>query len=197
MQDALSLGYLYLLAVGIVSDSIFYSYFGIPILRYTDVLDVLLSPLVYLERQPIFFLLIAVTTVATLTALRFQRRRHERRAHDEPYLAKIGGAHAYVSASRRLRWLQFIVPAVTVFAGYVGYAAGAGSNLSDRMRAGTLKLDHRLTMTDGRSMQVRVLGSNSSFAFYVVEGEKRVLISPLKESIAVLEPLVAATTTDP
>ncbi len=48
IQDYLSLGYLYLVVVGILFDAIFYGILGINIIHYSSILDVLLSPIAFL-----------------------------------------------------------------------------------------------------------------------------------------------------
>ena len=45
LQDYFYIGYLYLIILGIVSDSIFYGIFGVSYLNYTTILDALISPI--------------------------------------------------------------------------------------------------------------------------------------------------------
>jgi hypothetical protein len=189
LQDVVSIGYLYLLAVGLVSDSIYYGFLGITILSYSDVLDVLLSPVTYLEREPRFFLVIVAVTIGTSLQIAWQRRRHARRASDPAYVERLGGLEKIANNTRTLRLMQVIIPASVVFAGYAGYAAGAGRPLATRLAEGTLRSDHRLAFASGDTVQARVLGSNSNFIFYVREGSRRVTISPLKENVAAIEAL--------
>jgi len=44
IQDYLSLGYIFLLILGVFHDTIYYKFLGINILEYSSVLDVLISP---------------------------------------------------------------------------------------------------------------------------------------------------------
>jgi len=55
IQDYFSLGYVYLLILGIFKDVIYYGFLGINILEYASVADVLLSPIMYLGKSPILF----------------------------------------------------------------------------------------------------------------------------------------------
>lgn len=189
LQDVVSIGYLYLLAVGLVSDSIYYGFLGITILSYSDVLDVLLSPVTYLEREPRFFLVIVAMTIGVTAQIAWQRRRHARRASEPAYIERLGGEDKVVQTSRNQRRMQVILPAIVIFAGYAGYAAGAARPLAQRLAAGTLTPDHRLAFADGDTVQARVLGSNSNFIFYVRDGSRRVTISPFKENVAAIEAL--------
>lgn len=45
IQEYLSLGYIYLVVLGIISDVIYYKFFGIDILNYSTILDVLITPI--------------------------------------------------------------------------------------------------------------------------------------------------------
>jgi hypothetical protein len=189
LQDVVSIGYLYLLAVGLVSDSIYYGFLGITILSYSDVLDVLLSPVTYLEREPRFFLVIVGMTIGVTAQLAWQRRRHARRASEAAYIARLGGEAKVQQTTRNLRRMQVIIPAIVIFAGYAGYAAGAGRPLAQQLTEGTLTPDHRLAFANGDTVQARVLGSNSNFIFFVRDGSRRVTISPFKENVAAIEAL--------
>ncbi len=189
LQDVVSIGYLYLLAVGLVSDSIYYGFLGITILSYSDVLDVLLSPITYLEREPRFFLVIVGMTIGVTAVIAWQRRRHARKATDAAYIERLGGEEKVSHTTRNLRRMQVIIPAIVIFAGYAGYAAGAGKPLAARIADGTLRPDHRLAFANGDTVQARVLGSNSNFIFYLRDGSRRVTISPFKENVAAIEAL--------
>lgn len=189
LQDVVSIGYLYLLAVGLVSDSIYYGFLGITILSYSDVLDVLLSPVTYLEREPRFFLVIVAVTIGASVQIAWQRRRHARRASDAAYIERVGGDEKVQQTTRTLRRMQVIIPAIVIFSGYAGYAAGAGRPLAKKLTEGMLTPDHRLTFANGDTAQARVLGSKSNFIFYVREGSRRVTISPFKENVAAIEAL--------
>ena len=45
IQEILSLAYLYLLALGILSDALYYAVLGVSYLNFTTILDALISPL--------------------------------------------------------------------------------------------------------------------------------------------------------
>ena len=66
IQEYLSIGYLYLLVLGVIGDSIYYSFFDINIIRYSTVLDVLLSPIANLSdgwMQPVGILLMILMSI--------------------------------------------------------------------------------------------------------------------------------------
>ena len=48
IQDSLSLGYVFLLVLGVLYQTIYFKYLGINILEYSSILDVLISPIAVL-----------------------------------------------------------------------------------------------------------------------------------------------------
>ncbi len=188
LQDYLSLGYLYLLFVGIVSDSVYYHFFEIAILSYSSVLDVLLSPLTYLEKEPTLFVTIMFVVVAASLTIWWQRRRHARLSTESWYREKLG-VERLARTQRQLDTVQFVVPMIVVFASYLGYAAGAGRALSADMKEGSLRMSHVVTIADGQRDTVRVIGSNTQFVFYVSDGERIPIIAPLGDGIRALQQL--------
>jgi hypothetical protein len=189
IQDYLSLGYLYLLAIGIGSETLYYGLLGVNVLGYSDVLDVLLSPLAQLENEPALFATIFVTSLGMLLNIAYLRKRHARRsATDAAYQERLG-AERIAETTRRLAFMQSLAPAIVIFAGYIGYSGGAGVNLAKRMAEGAMRTDHTLTFTDGEQINARLIGSNSGYIFYVPEKGTRVAISPIKETIRRIERL--------
>lgn len=189
IQDYLSLGYLYLLALGMVSESVYYGLLGVPILSYSDVLDVLLSPLTQMERQPQLFIVLLLATATAFAVLTLARRRHAQRSEtDAGYREKLG-AEGIAANSLKLQRMQFVLPAFVVFSGYLGFAMGAGRSQAARMADGVLRTDHRVVFANDTTARVRIIGSNSGYLFYVKEGATSVAVSPIKETVRTIQRL--------
>jgi hypothetical protein len=60
LQTYLPLGYLYLVILGIIKESIHFFQLGINILKYSTLMDVLLSPIADLMSHPLIFVLFIV-----------------------------------------------------------------------------------------------------------------------------------------
>lgn len=195
LQELITLGYLYLLAVGIVSDWVYYRHFDLPILSYSDALDVLLSPLTWLEREPRFFATLLGLVGVSMTLVGFVRQVGARRlkALQSAVEAEVERTEKAKAAVRTLTVAQLALPAFLAFSGYVGYAAGAGQSRADDMRQGLLRPDHQLTFSDGRVLRARIVGNNSGFVFYVPDSTRHVVISPLRETIVALQRLPASS----
>ena len=57
------------------------------------------------------------------------------------------------------------------------------------MHEGELQVDHQVTFTDGETLAVRLIGSNSGYLFYVPENARQVSIAPIKETVRRIERL--------
>ena len=60
VQNLLPLGYLFLILLGIAKESIFYYQLGINIVRYSSIMDILISPVAAITSNPIFFITVLI-----------------------------------------------------------------------------------------------------------------------------------------
>lgn len=58
IQAILPLGYLYLVVLGIIKESVFFYQIGINILNYSSIMDILISPIATFLSHPIIFIVI-------------------------------------------------------------------------------------------------------------------------------------------
>ncbi len=170
LQSFLSLGYLYLLVVGILTDTVFYSYAGINILSYSSLLDVLLSPIVYMTKNPLIpvfvFLPVLVLPLWNTTLVPWLRKK---KPGKEPQLLAPGK--------------MVLICAMFVIGLYLGLGFGKGAKLKEQITDNTLKPDHELRLDDHETLRVKLIGQNSLYLFYIPEGSTRVVITPVGNSI--------------
>lgn len=186
VQDFLSFGYLYLLLLGIVSDSIYYGMAGVNIISYSSVLDVLLSPIVRLTDNLVFPIVIFLTPAVLYWWLKFMRRMEEKKkakkkeGNDKP-------AGVAISLSSRTMWLFFT--ALVIFSAFIGYGLGGGHSIQQSLAAGDINPNHRITFQDGQKAEVKLVGNNSEYVFYIVKDSAVVTVSPIKVTIRGIEKL--------
>lgn len=179
IQDYVAVGYLYLLVLGIVSDSLFYGALGINIIRYSTVLDVLLSPVVHLTGA-----LPLTVVVFGIPLLMFLLTRVMVRKTGAAVPVRVG-RRVVATTSATAYWLG--ASALVIFAAYLGFGFGGGQSLKQALQDGSLRPDHRLTLQDGEVLEVHMVGNNSTYAFYVLEGARVVSVSPIHENIRSIE----------
>lgn len=179
LSDLLPLGYLYLLVLGIVSDSIYYSFLGINIISYSTILDVLLSPVSQIaDNYKIFIFIIVLPAFAYFyTGLLRKWAAKKAAKSDKP---------VFILAISPIQiWLYFT--AFVIFSAYIGLGLGKGAKIKERLESGKLSSTNVLTFQDGKSLEVRIVGNNSSYIFYVAKNSKSVTVVPIQDNITKIE----------
>lgn len=177
-QDYVTFGYLYLLAMGLLTEVVYYKLLGLNILYYSSVLDVLISPLSFMVRRlPILFTLIAcIVTIAIVD--RLQRRSNKLKKPDP---SKPG-----------LSQEQFfpVISAVAVFFMFIGGGLGAGVKQSKLLQDGQFKSDHEIEFVEGPTVEVRLFGQNTDFVFYAMPGDSELTAAPVRGNIRTIRKLL-------
>lgn len=66
---------------------------------------------------------------------------------------------------------------------FLGFGIGRGGNVSSKVKEGKIKSTHEIIFNDNDSKQIKIIGQNSSYIFYVTENEREVSISPIVQNI--------------
>lgn len=180
VSEMLPLGYLYLLILGIVSDSIYYGLLGINIISFSSVLDVLLSPVVQLTDNIIVPIFIIAMPLFSYFYIILMGRLTK-------HFVKPGQKTIKIQVSMVDTWLFFTM--FIIFSAFIGMGVGKGIATSKKMKAGSLSLKNKITFVNGESINVNVVGNNSSYIFYVIRGGKSVITSPIQNNIIKIEKL--------
>ena len=176
----LPLGYVYLLALGIVSDTIFYGLIGINIISYSTVLDVLLSPLSRIADSLLFGLIIIGMPIFAYFYMKLIKWTMKK--SKKPIKKNILSTASFPAQ------VTFFA-AFMIFSAFIGFGFGGGSVTKERISSGDLVLDSQITFQDQTSIKVDHIGNNSGFIFYVKEGDKHVSVAPISMNIRSIEKL--------
>lgn len=185
LQEYLSLGYIYLIVLGIISDVIYYKFLGINILNYAAISDILLTPVNTLVND--LLVLVFVVFAVGLTYLwvfiglpavhkKFRDRSWYRKI--VPDIEKADKKFLELNAKKRLEFILVFFPAM-----FIGLKIGSGSAIQKRIENGSIKVSHQITFSDDVVKSVRVIGQNSSYIFYLPEGQKEISITPIGGNI--------------
>ena len=192
IQDYLSLGYLYLLLLGIVSDVIYYKHLDINILSYSHVLDILLSPLAYLTKGLAFPLTLLAVGGLFAGILTWRKNQLEKQREKLIAEGKDPDSEKHKTISKK-QFIAFLLTmgAIFVFSGYIGLVIGYGGKQQERLQNGEFKADHTLTFigTAKEVLDVKIIGQNSQYVFYVKPGAKTVTVSPIPGNIKSIDKL--------
>jgi len=177
--ELLPLGYLYLLILGIASESIHFGLLGVNVLDYSNVLDVLLSPIALVTGElPVLFMVLGVPAFLWpyLKLMRWLARRKPSKKNAQLLEQPLGKV-----------WLPMC--AMGLLFAFVGFGAGHGHAQRADLQAGDLEPDTRLTFSDETSVDVHVIGVNSGYVFYALPGATEVTISPIADNLRSLRAL--------
>lgn len=180
LQTYIYAGYAYILMMGIANDSIFYGFLGINIISYSNVLDVILSPLVHLIDAPLMLATIAglpLVAFGYIKLLRYLVSKSKKKTKLASHQLIVGDLKVQLS----------VMTAIMVFSGFIGFGVGAGSRISTKLEQKALKVNHEIVFRNGDVKNVHVIGSNSGYVFYVEKDADVVSISPIQENIVVLK----------
>ena len=185
IQEYLSLGYIFLLILGILGDTIYYHLLGINIISYSSVLDVLLSP-IYLLTENLAVPIVTVFAIALMyyTRVKFSPKFHEKNKLKKWY-KKIYNVEQldkrYSTEISHNHILQ--LSAFAILALFVGLRTGAGLTVKKKMEGGSLKLNHNIIFRDAEQLNAAIVGQNSLYIFYVAEEDNKLTISPIEGNI--------------
>ena len=183
IQEYISLGYLYLLVLGISSYSIFYGFLGINIISYSNILDIMLSPVIIFTDKIVIFIAVIVLSIISyfyvIGVVKVFKRKMDKLSPetDQEKIEKI------TNNIRKFNAVKMYTPGFFIFCMYIGYATGGGQKVSSRIESGDLKISHEIIYNDEETVSVELIGHNSQYVFYVKEGSKEVTVSPIVGNI--------------
>ncbi len=191
IQEYLSLGYIYLIVLGLTTEVIYYNFLGINILNYASILDVLISPINILTRNAKSFIFLVVFLGAlTYSMIHLIPKLHQwqkrfawyRKMYDmDKYDAIYAKKTDFDSVVRLVAFLLFSM--------FIGLSLGSAGKVRERIANNTFELTHQLVFQDGTQKSVKVIGQNSTFIFYVEKGDKEVTASPIFANVKLIQKL--------
>lgn len=179
LQKLLPFGYLFLVVMGILKESVFYYQIGINILKYSTIMDILISPIATLTAHPIILIAVILVIVFSYAfPASLSKRSHKQ------WVQKILGLKNNAELSDEVLgnhitnlFIKFLTIGLLAF--FVGIGIGEGIALSQRIMTDKLKYNQKLNYSSGDSEQIYLISSNSVYYFYLAKGNKAIKISPI------------------
>lgn len=175
----LPLAYLYLVVLGILKESIVFYQLGINIMKYTTIMDILLSPIAVITSHPFILAVFILMSFYPFFMLRmFKRHSHKKWVRRSFGIKKNINELPEEEAERygnNLLINSFVWIYLSVF---LGIAFQEGRSLSSDIKTNRLKYDYKMEFDSGKSETVSLIGSNSEYFFCVIKGNKNIHIVP-------------------
>jgi len=180
LQRLLPFGYLFLVVLGIIKESVYYYQFDINILKYSNIMDILISPIADLTSHPIIlFSFIAFILMLYLMVFVLSKN------HRKEWVRKIVGSKDSLGTLTEKEVKTYfgniflLMFALGLLSFFLGIGLGNGMKVSKRIATTNLEYTYKLTYNSDESKEIYLIGSNSANYFYVVKGNKNVQISPV------------------
>lgn len=183
LQTFLPLGYLYLIILGILRDGVFFYMLGINFLKYSSIMDILISPISELTSQPIILLTVTFMITGFFFYYNFlANNSHKKWVRDsmvaKKYLKKNPGS-SDLDLKVHIKKQVYFAIAFMISAFFLGGGVGTGLNVKDRITNNKLKIKHRITDDSGNQKDIYLIDSNSAYFFYIEKGSKTITIVPV------------------
>lgn len=190
IQDYLSIGYVFLLILGVCHETIYYKFLGVNILEYSSILDVLISPIAVLLGNLILGLVVVVVAIMGYFYLKLIPK----------YYNWLGTKKKYQEGKNKLKLekaqkalknknASLVMIGFFVFCLFIGLGIGRGKKTKRTIDEKDIKLSHVIKFEDGEEKRIKMLGKNSLYVFYVTNGKEEVSIVPIDGNIKLIQKL--------
>lgn len=176
LQTYLPLGYLYLVILGIIKESVQFYQLGINILKYSTVMDILIGPIADLMSHPLI-----VLGFLALLIMGFLQMKYIFNKGSEKYFKAFFGKNKpkeeFTPQDFHRKIIEFYAFLMASF--FLGIGLAEGRMVTDRLKDNSLKYNHQLNYNTGESEQVHLVDNNSVYYFYFSKGDKHLKIAPV------------------
>ena len=179
LEKLLPFGYLFLVVLGIVKQSVLYNQVGINILDYSSLTDLLISPIADLASEPRILFPLLVFIIGAYFAFTYIAKNYKKESVQKRY----DPHHKWKNMSDEAIKVHFgnkflVSSALALVLFFLGVGIGAGAKIRKNLRNDTLPYNCLLNYGEGKK-EVYLMGVNSLNCFYFEKGSKNVLITPI------------------
>ncbi len=188
LQEYLSIGYVYLIVLGIISDVIYFKYLNVDILNYSTVLDVLISPINILTKNLRLFLTLVGTVSISYFSMRYLFPKYHQKYRDKKWYGILGGVesadkmYAQMKKDKGIFLIFFLI-----FSMFIGMGFGRGNKVKRKIEKQEFEVSHTITFTNNQKKKIYLVGQNSTYLFYILKGEKEVSITTINQNIKIIK----------
>jgi hypothetical protein len=177
LEKLLPFGYLYLVVIGLLKESVFHYMLGINILKYSTIMDILISPIATITSHPLFlFGIIGFGFLMFGYAMLLKKNRHKAWVQKSLKL-KPDYTKEEADSIFREHAINFIAFGLLSF--FLGVGIGNGTIVAQKIKTGQIVYGNKLNYNSGESEEVYMINTNSVYYFYLAKGSKTVKIAPL------------------
>ncbi|AUC14566.1 hypothetical protein BTO06_05130 [Tenacibaculum sp. SZ-18] len=172
LQEILSLAYIILVVIGVISESIFYGVLGVHYLEYTSILDALISPFSLITSDLRVFIIVVLVMLFYYLYIRMFLPWIFKKTKKTKSLESI--------KSKKTLYFALLLALLVIFPSMrIGMSVSYKQKLKDKK----FKNDHTLVFKSGEVLNVKKIGQNTSYIFYVQEDDTELTVTPVLDQI--------------
>lgn len=179
IQKLLPFGYLFLVVMGILKECFFHYQLGINILKYSTLMDILISPIATFTSNPLVLI-----AILTLFCFHYYLPSLLVKYHNRKFVKKVlelKNTDNYTEEetisyfnSISIRTLAAVLSSI-----FLGYGLAGGYFTANKIRNNKEVCNFRINYTSGESEEIYLINTNSLYYFYTAKGSKIIKITPL------------------
>ena len=186
IQGFLSVGYIYLIVMGILNETLYYNQIGIDILNYSSILDVLISPISRLTSNVSRLIIFIIIVFLAFNLPNILAKNKDKNWFKRLFKKIDSDLTKEQVKSSLLKSFMFIV-SIGLFGFYVGSGIGKGERLLEKIEKEEVEYNDRIKFINGDVSSVEIVGTNSMYLFYLEKDNKSVQITPISGIIKSIE----------
>ncbi|MTH16824.1 hypothetical protein [Flavobacterium sp. LC2016-01] len=179
LQKLLPFGYLFLVIMGILKESVFYYQIGINILKYSTIMDILISPIAEFTSHPIILISILSLFVFHSYLPKILEKHRNRKFVKKAFELESVEGLSETEVKSYFNSISVKSLAIVLVSFFIGYGIAGGYAVSHDIKNNKLKHKHTLNFNSGESEQVYLINNNSLYYFYITKGSKTIKIAAL------------------
>jgi hypothetical protein len=186
IQGFLSVGYIYLIVMGILNETLYYSQIEIDILNYSSILDVLISPISRLTSSVSRLIIFIIIVFLAFKLPNILAKNKDKNWFKRLFKKIDSDLTKEQVKSSLLKSFMFMV-SIGLFGFYVGSGIGKGERLLEKIEKEEVEYNDRIKFINGDESNVEIVGTNSMYLFYLEKHNKSVQITPISGIIKSIE----------
>jgi len=185
LQEYFYIAYIYLIILGLISDAIYYGIFGIAYLNYTTILDALISPISLLTDNWILSIILTIVVVLMYFYVTKLMPKIYQKLRVKKWYAKIYDIEKWDKVYKKLERKSETIKMMMVmfFLMFVSMRTGMGIGTKKKLTNKDVKANYKLVFKDNTTLDVKKVGQNSGYFFYIIPGEKEITITPIADNL--------------
>ncbi len=181
IQGFFAIGYIYLIVLGIFNQTLLYTQLDVKILKYSSVLDILMTPISILTSSFLHLIIFSIIVFAVLFAPSYLAKRKNKSWIKKA--TKIEKDLTDEEAQKVLFGFFVALLAYALFGFFIGTGIGSGLKINKKLKKAEIEFNDKLEFVDNNSMQVNILEITSEYIFYLKPGNDKVIIAPINGNI--------------